>query len=54
MIAAACKYAHKAREEKKKVIEEEKHRKKRRLKFGKTLSGNWVNLGLLETMTRMG
>lgn len=54
VIAAACKYAHKAREEKKKVIEEEKHRKKRRLKFGKTLSGNWVNLGLLETMTRMG
>jgi len=54
VIAAACKYAHRAREEKKKVMEEEKRRKKRRLKFGKTLSGNWVNLGLLETMTRMG
>jgi len=53
-VTAAVKHAQKTREDRERIEGEELRRKNRRNKFGKTLKGNWVNLGLLETMTRMG
>ena len=53
-VTAAVKQAQKSREDRERIQGEEVRRKSRRTKFGKTLKGNWVNLGLLETMTRMG
>ena len=53
-VPDAVRHAQNAREERERVEKQEASRKRRRAKFGKTLAGNWVNLGLLETMTRMG
>jgi len=53
-VPDAVRHAQNTRQEREKVEKQEATRKKKRTKFGKTLSGNWVNLGLLETMTRMG
>ena len=44
-VASAVKYAQKARAERQRVAEEEAVRAKKRREYGKTKSGNWVNLG---------
>jgi len=53
-VSAAIRYAQQVKESKEKVVQEERERKRKRLRFGKTASGNWVNLGLLQTMVKMG
>ena len=44
-VASAVKYAQSARAERQRVAEEEAVRAKKRREYGKTKSGNWVNLG---------
>ena len=44
-VANAVKYAEKARAERQRIAEEEAVRVKKRREYGKTKSGNWVNLG---------
>ena len=39
------KYAEKARAERQRIAEEEAARAEKRTRYGKTKSGNWVNLG---------
>ena len=39
------KYAEKARAERQRIAEEEAARVRKRRRYGKTKSGNWVNLG---------
>ena len=39
------KYAEKARAERQRIAEEEAARARKRRRYGKTKSGNWVNLG---------
>ena len=42
------------RNERKRKEREEEERKSKRKKLGKTASGQWVNLGYLETIVEMG
>ena len=44
-VASAVKYAQNARAERQRIAEEEAVRAKKRREYGKTKSGNWVNLG---------
>ena len=56
-LNAACLYLQRRdreREEREKKEEEEEERNHQRKKLGKTASGQWVNLGYLNTIVEMG
>ena len=53
-VSAAIRHAQQTKEAKEKTEKEELERKRKRRKFGKTAEGNWVNLGFLNTMVKMG
>lgn len=53
-VASAVKYAQNARAERQRIAEEEAVRAKKRREYGKTKSGNWVNLGYVSTLEKMG
>ena len=53
-VASAVKYAQNKREERQRIAEEEAERKRKRREYGKTVNGNWVNLGYVSTLEKMG
>jgi tetratricopeptide (TPR) repeat protein len=53
-VASAVKYAEKKREQRQKIAKEEAERKRKRREYGKTVNGNWVNLGYVSTLEKMG
>ena len=53
-VAIAVRYAQEMRNKRLEVELQEKERTAKRKKFGRTPSGDWINLGYLATLTKMG
>lgn len=53
-VTKAIKHAQQVKDRREEIQKEELERTRKRRKFGKTATGDWVNLGYLETLTKMG
>ncbi len=53
-MAEAAVFAQKSKEEREKVEREEAERQRKRRRYGKTVGGDWVNLGLIQSLQSLG